>query len=264
MPFDPITWVVAAVCTGAFGRMGEWMVDGARRTFPEDGSSASDASGRSPFGGLSRGKSLSSVIADLPDAHRSRPPLYIVLGGCDKYDPKRVLDGRMKEYQSTDPVTGVVRLSRVLDHNIGPRFLDAVCDYSTVFEDRDRSDMILLLVGGGDTNRRTAEIFSAATGSLPAAFRDAHDSSQIQLGAGGQSWTGDDCGLILAIERVAVAVPYVVLCAGNSAKGTNAALFYLASWLASPGTHPTIDEPAAVVRANDAGAPTLLWPNIAP
>lgn len=206
---------------------------------------------------------LFEVLQNWKTSTEAHPvPIAIVVGGSDKYDPSRRSLG-LKEYQSTEPIVGVVRVARALSDIVGPRFIDATVDYASTFRSTE-GEIDVVVVGGGDTNRVTKEIFVQDVSRLPARFEPPTGSDTIvaPLTSDGERWSRPDDGLVLALHRPLRNVRYGVVCAGNGARGTNAALTFLARWLLQPvGTDPVRQkQAAAVVEARESGDPIQLWP----
>jgi hypothetical protein len=204
---------------------------------------------------------LQTVLADWQTAPGpSSPPLFVVVGGSNKYDPDRKLLG-LKEYQSTEPITGIVRVSRALSEVMRNRFIDAICDYSPNIRPAAQ-DIDLILVGAADTNRVTKEIFVQDLSRLPARFEPPTGSDAIVVPGTSEVWSSPTNGLVLALQRPINRVRYAIVCAGNGASGTNATLQWLASWLRRPASHllELGADAAKVLQAHDANDPTILWP----
>jgi hypothetical protein len=186
-------------------------------------------------------------------------PLFIVVGGSSKYDSSRKLQG-LKD-QSTEPVVGVVRVARSLSNTKGSRFIDAVCDYSYVLYSIN-GPIDIILVGAGDTNRITKDIFQQNTSQLPVRFEPPTSSESIVVPIDGESWSNPEDGLVIALRNPIKNVRYAVVCAGNGARGTNAALTTLASLLRKPSGKKPLNkmEDAVVVQARANSGPLRLWP----
>jgi hypothetical protein len=203
--------------------------------------------------------SLATVLGDwrngvaVPDT----VPLYLVVGGSRKYDPERGRLG-LKEYQSTEPVTGVVRVARALSRVMSTRFVDAICDYSPILQTRERT-LDLIVVGGGDTNRITKEFFSAGLEMLPARFEPATGSDAIVVSSVESTLSSPETGLVVALTYPKPWVRFALICAGNGASGTNAALDTLAGWLRIHRTSWP-KTPGVVVQQHSDGNVVQVWP----
>lgn len=109
------------------------------------------------------------------------PPLYIISGGSVKYDPVR-RSLLMKEYQSTDPVTGIVQLTRSLDRSNPDALTGAICDYEGLIRDGTNDKFDAVIVEAADTNRVAREFFAQDVGDLPVRFDAPINSDVIKLG----------------------------------------------------------------------------------
>jgi hypothetical protein len=202
---------------------------------------------------------LASVLEDWRDrtVGPGAIPVYVVVGGSLKYDPERARLG-LKEYQSTEPVTGVVRVARALSRAMAARFVDAVCDYSPILRTAER-ELDLVIVGGGDTNRVSKELFRLGLDDLPARFEPPSSSDAIVVESVEMALSTPGTGLVLALTSPKPFVRFAVVCAGNGASGTNAALDTLAGWLVGPKARwPKV--PAVVVQLIGDDQIRQVWP----
>ena len=164
---EPITAAVilGALALGAVHGIGE---EASRTLFGVVKHPSPSASQKSDaLGAPVRGKPIGAILADWrSNSQAPTHPLYIVLGGCLKYDPARKKLG-MKEYQSTEPVRGIVHLTRVLAEVAPALVVDAACDYEMEVR-QPGQPLDVLLVGAGDTNRMSGEVLQLLQkGTLP-------------------------------------------------------------------------------------------------
>jgi len=164
-------------------------------------------------------------------------PIFIAVGGARKYDSSglRTRWG-MKEYQSTQPVTGVVEMALALHLQRPDLFKGAYPDYDAALKSKEARTCDLIVVGGGDTNVIANALHRHHDQEMP--FRmNASNSSDTIVDKTGKSYRSDPHdGLILATENpnlldLGIVARYLVLCAGLGAPGTNNALFLLGALL---------------------------------
>jgi hypothetical protein len=203
-------------------------------------------------------------IGSILDAWRNkidpeRRGLFIVMGGAEKYDDKRMRLG-LKEYQSTAPVTGVVRLAVALAQTGAP-LMDAVCDYHDRLGSPGAKGIDLVLVGGPDTNRIVRELFAQDTSQLPVWFDPPTGSDNIITRDRDQAWSRGSAGLILGLRDPAPGFRHVFVCAGNGARGTNGALTVLARYISGQveGLRQLGNSTAIVVEGGLADKPSIVW-----
>jgi hypothetical protein len=203
---------------------------------------------------------IQHVLDSWKSRHSSiRRDVYIVVGGSEKYDAQRKALG-LKEYQSTAPVTGVVRVSLALAQ-AGAPLVDAICDYELPLRSANVESIDLIVVGAGDTNRVSKEIFVHDTSRLPLRFEPS-TSSDTLVSTGFQNlWSRSSCGAIFALEQPLPGTKNVIICAGNAAQGTNAALTTVAGWLGGRITDMgRLDKAIGVVVESSLSVqPLVLW-----